>query len=220
MGARGCEPSGADGESTELWAFPRKMWSRGHSLSPVGTCSLRRWPPVPPLCAHPWSSPRREAGGGHLLWSELQKPSGQPCIDGETEAQKGQRLARGRMSGKGPSHGLRLQLITKEWPRVPLGGNKGRGSPVFKVLPSTGARRCRLQPPPSEQALQGLRTQGGTRDMLHPLSVSEKAGRAALLSPPARPGSFTGSRPCLPLNSSPSTSPTETGAWQRGQEGT
>lgn len=37
--------------------------------------------------------------------------------------------------------------------------------------------------------------------MLHPLSASDKTGRAPHFAPPCRPGSFTRFRPCLPLSS-------------------
>lgn len=81
---------------TELWALSRKMWSRGHvPLSPGECVPGGGGPLVPP----PWRSAHQEAGGGHILWSELQRHSGQLCIGGETEAQKGQRLARGHLSG-------------------------------------------------------------------------------------------------------------------------
>lgn len=61
-------------------------------------------------------------------------------------------------------------------PRVPLSGNTGmRGSPVFKFFCQPGPRECLLKPPSSRQDPE--RT-GGSKDMLHPLSASEKTGRA------------------------------------------
>lgn len=62
----------------------------------------------------------------------------------------------------------------------------------------SSANRCPEMPAaaaPSKQDPQGLRVPGEDPGHADPLSVSEKAERAGLLSPPARPGSFTGPRP-------------------------
>lgn len=175
----------------------------------MGTCSLRRWPPEPPLCAHPRSSP---SGGraGHILWSELHQPSGQACTDGDTEAQRGP--CQGRV--------LHVDSQTRADVKGVAWGSSGQqhwdGVTCLQVLPPTGALRCLRQPPPSKQDARGLRVPGEDPGHADALSVSEKAEGLALLSPPARPGSFPGARP---LNASPSTWPTETGLAE-GQAGT
>lgn len=66
-----------------------------HPPPPWGVCPVRWWAvrAGPPLRA-----PRQEAGGGHVLWAELERPLGRPCLEGEAEAQRG-RLARGRTAG-------------------------------------------------------------------------------------------------------------------------
>ena len=45
--------------------------------------------PASPLGCGGRGPPAGGEGGGHVLWWELERPSGPPCIDEETEAQGG-----------------------------------------------------------------------------------------------------------------------------------
>lgn len=49
------------------------------------------WVYLPALGLTPGGAPS-VGRGGHILWSELERPPGQPCRHGETEAQRGKDL--------------------------------------------------------------------------------------------------------------------------------